>query len=141
MLKETVQRGHIDLPPLAGDADWDGMAPDDHEVGVGKCRLQKARHEKVPRSFLHAYCLALVPVGMPARVQSGNILRRQQFRSLRSVGAWFKSESPSSTIFGIDRVDILQKLPLVHVCTGVLKPGAVFQSRNIATEHAGAASV
>src|SRR5205823_14500802 len=98
----------------------------------------KARHQKVSRSFFYADPLALVPVGMPARVQSGNVLRRHQRGVFRPMRAWIKAKSASTAKIGRDRVNILEKLSFILERPSILEAGAVLQSGNIATEHAGA---
>src|SRR5947207_9593904 len=107
VFEHAVHRSDVYFPPLTGNAYRDGVAFDDDKIGVGKCCLQKARHQKVSRSFFYADPLALVPVGMPARVQSGNVLRRHQRGVFRPMRAWIKAKSASTAKIGRDRVNIL----------------------------------
>ena len=53
------------------------MAFDYYEERVGKRGLQKSGHEQVPRCLLHADRFAVVPISMPTRAESGDVLGRQ----------------------------------------------------------------
>ncbi len=52
-----------------------------------------------------------------------------------------ETEPACPAIHGIDWVNILKKLPLIHKYACVLEAGAVFQSRNVPTQQAGSASL
>src|SRR3984893_16525918 len=125
MFKHIVKRCHVRFPLLTGNTYWHGMPPDDHEVGVGKRCLQKARHKKVPRSFLDEDRFAVVPMGVPARLQPGDLFRRQQARGFCPVCAWIEAESPGPTKHMGSWINILQELSLVHVYPGILEVGTI----------------
>ena len=52
------------------------MALDKNEVAVGECCLQKARLEKVARSFLDADSPSVIPMRMPTRPEPRHVFGR-----------------------------------------------------------------
>src|SRR5437762_11659491 len=78
---------------------------------------------------------------MPTRPKRRYVFTCKQVGGFSNVRARVEAERAHTTIFPVGRVNILEVLPLIleHAC--ILEARAVFQSCNIASKHAGSASM